>query len=222
MKKEQEREEEIRRVLSMVGVEKKFAVEFGYNGRCKNNTDHLKDWTVVRFDSEFDRDDVIKARLTRENINEQFDRAGIPFEFDFLSIDVNGNDFHLWLELKRRPRVVVIEHNPLLINWSRKVQPYDKDFDWNGSINYGASVKAMCVLARFKGYSFAGYIGDKNGNDLIFARNDLDFKSPSARIIQPFLSINKIARRINKTKRLIKWKTPRKVIREYIKRTGGQ
>jgi hypothetical protein len=47
------------------------------------------------------------------NVNELFIKYGIKNEFDFLSIDIDSNDYWVWkaLDNKYRPRVVSVEFN---------------------------------------------------------------------------------------------------------------
>jgi hypothetical protein len=74
-------------------------------------------------------------------------RTPIPEAFDVLSIDIDGNDYHVWNAVQRyRPRVVVIEYNPTIPTAVDFVQPPDL------SINQGASITALNRLAAQKGY----------------------------------------------------------------------
>jgi hypothetical protein len=72
---------------------------------------------------------------------------GIPEKFDFLSIDVDGNDYHIWKAIQEyRPKVVCIEYNPTIPSEVYFVQPPDH------GINQGCSLLALDELARSKGY----------------------------------------------------------------------
>lgn len=47
----------------------------------------------------------------------------IPKDFDFLSIDVDGNDYHIWDAMDEyRPKIVCIEYNPTIATGVRFVQ----------------------------------------------------------------------------------------------------
>ena len=71
----------------------------------------------------------------------------IPVVFDFLSIDIDGNDWYVWESLVRfRPRVVIIEFNPTVPNDVFFLQ--DKD----PAINQGCSLRALIDLGKSKGY----------------------------------------------------------------------
>lgn len=71
----------------------------------------------------------------------------IPRNFDVLSIDIDGNDYHVWDSLVAfRPKIVVIEFNPSIPTPVEFVQPRDM------SVSQGTSLLSMDRLARRKGY----------------------------------------------------------------------
>lgn len=71
-------------------------------------------------------------------------------DFDVLSIDIDGNDYHAWSAVKAfRPKVVCIEFNPTISNDVRFVQPADP------TVHQGSSLAALVDLARDKGYELA-------------------------------------------------------------------
>jgi hypothetical protein len=71
----------------------------------------------------------------------------IPQRFDLLSIDIDGNDYHVWDDVRHyQPKVVVIEYNPTIPNPVVFVQPRD------GRVAQGSSVRAFVELGRRKGY----------------------------------------------------------------------
>ncbi len=71
----------------------------------------------------------------------------IPEDFDFLSIDIDGNDYYTWKPVvKYRPKLVCIEFNPTVPNEVDFLQACDP------SINQGASILSLNLLAKEKGY----------------------------------------------------------------------
>lgn len=71
----------------------------------------------------------------------------IPADFDFLSIDIDGTDYHVWqATTKYRPKLVCIEYNPTI--------PTDVTFvqERNPNIKHGSSLSALNELAGQKGY----------------------------------------------------------------------
>jgi len=76
--------------------------------------------------------------------------TGIPADFDFLSIDVDGNDYYIFASLtKHRPKIICVEYNPTIPNEIEYVQP--RDFN----VKRGASALALVNLAKSKSYELA-------------------------------------------------------------------
>lgn len=143
------------KIFKQIGVTNKWAVEFGAaDGRRKSNTAYFRDrgWSSRLFDVEPLDPEVQHADITADNVNEIFAAAGIPREFDLLSIDIDGNDLWVWKALAFRPRVVVIEYNPKWGPYRSRTVPYDPARFWDGTIYYGASVLALTRLGAEKGY----------------------------------------------------------------------
>lgn len=70
-----------------------------------------------------------------------------PKDFDLLSIDIDGNDFHVWKAVADyHPKIVCIEYNPTIPNEVDFLQPPDP------GISQGSSLSALTRLAREKGY----------------------------------------------------------------------
>lgn len=68
-------------------------------------------------------------------------------DFDLLSIDIDGNDYHVWKSLvKFKPKLVVIEFLNTVPNDVEYIQA--PDF----KVNQGSSLLAFCRLAKQKGY----------------------------------------------------------------------
>lgn len=80
--------------------------------------------------------------------------AGLPEEFDLLSIDVDGIDYQLWEGVTRfKPRVVMVEYNgriPPSIDWV----PPDAGSDKYPGV--GPGLKALERLGRERGYTLVG------------------------------------------------------------------
>jgi hypothetical protein len=77
----------------------------------------------------------------------------IPKNFDFLSIDVDGNDYHIWKAIKEyRPKAVCVEYNPTIPSEVYFVQTPDP------GINQGCSLLALDELARSKGYELVSVL----------------------------------------------------------------
>lgn len=71
----------------------------------------------------------------------------IPIDFDLISIDIDGNDYHVWAALQSyTPKVVVIEFNPTIPNSLEFIQ------EARFNVNHGSSVRSIVDLGKKKGY----------------------------------------------------------------------
>ncbi len=80
--------------------------------------------------------------VTPENVNHL-----IPSDGSILSIDVDGNDYHIWAALGHQPDIVIIECDPKA---GYNVLPYDP----KSNKRMGSGPKAIVQLAYAKGYEF--------------------------------------------------------------------
>lgn len=73
--------------------------------------------------------------------------SDVPRDFDFLSSDIDGNDYHVWDAVKEyRPKLVCVEFNPTIPTEVYFVQSPDP------RVKQGCSLLALDGLARAKGY----------------------------------------------------------------------
>ncbi|WP_411503955.1 FkbM family methyltransferase [Brevibacillus centrosporus] len=111
-------------------------------------------------------------RVSRENIASIFRANHIPASFDFLSIDIDGNDYWVWQALSEwKPRVVVIEYNASFPPPQKMVVVYDPNFSWDGTTHFGASLTSLAGLGKQLGYALIGT--DTRGVNAFFIRRDL-------------------------------------------------
>jgi hypothetical protein len=91
-------------------------------------------------------------------------------DLDFISIDVDGADYHLWDSIGRKytARVVCIEFNPSIANHVHYVQPRDI------TVQEGSSLLALVELGRSMGY----HIVATTTFNAIFVRADLLYLLP--------------------------------------------
>ena len=144
-----------------------WCVEFGaWDGVYLSNTCHLirsKGYRAVLIEGSPEKhaelcrnhpsDDVIKVcrfvTLDGEStLDRVLDATPVPAGFDFLSIDIDGCDYHVLESLKgHRPKVICVEFNPTIPNEVEFVQPRDL------SVQRGSSARSMVKLAASMGYS---------------------------------------------------------------------
>jgi len=87
----------------------------------------------------------------KDSLDEILWGQGVPVDFDVLSVDVDGMDFHLFSSLRRfRPRVVVVEFNPTIPNGVEYINPRCQ------KVMHGSSVSSLIELASSKGYVATG------------------------------------------------------------------
>jgi methyltransferase FkbM-like protein len=157
----------IAKTLEVIGEPRRWCVEFGaWDGRHLSNTYDLvsrKEFSAVLIEGSPRRYRDLAAtfagnpKVTTINAFVGFGpgdgldailaRTPIPEDFDVLSIDIDGNDYHVWKAVTRyRPRVVVIEYNPTIPSAVDFVQAADP------AVNHGSSIAAQARLGREKGY----------------------------------------------------------------------
>lgn len=165
----------IERIFEIVGATNRWCVEFGaWDGKLYSNTWNLianHGWTGVLIEGEADRFEDLKRTyadlpqrahlvncfVTLEpgaRLDDLLQREGVPEDCDLLSIDIDGNDWHIWNSLAHfRPRVVVVECNPSIENNVYFVQNYGP------SIHHGSSMLAHIELGKAKGYELVASTG---------------------------------------------------------------
>jgi hypothetical protein len=180
----------IAEIFQRIGMTNRHFVEFGSSDGFENNTVLLlrQGWSGLWIDGdsasmgkakehfrpEIDgkKLTVMEAFITAENIEDLFRQAKVSPEFDLLSIDIDRNDYYVWEKIIHyRPRVVVIEYNPLFPPTMSWVIPYDPKATWDGTSRSGASLKALEELGSKKGYSLVG--ASLNGANAFFVRDDV-------------------------------------------------
>ncbi len=180
----------IAEVFRRVGTTNRYFVEFGAADGFENNTVLLlrQGWSgfwiegdpeLVKtarrhFHQEIDGGQltVMQSFITAENIEDLFRGGKVPEEFDLLSIDIDRNDYYVWRAISHyRPRVVVIEYNPIYPPTMSWVVPYDPSAMWDSTTRTGASLKALEELGAQMGYALVGC--NLTGVNAFFVRKDL-------------------------------------------------
>jgi hypothetical protein len=167
-------------------------IEFGVEDYRESNTRFLMmndNWSGMIMDASpknverirnsdyFWRHDLIvkSVFIDRENINELISSAHFDKDVGILHIDLDGNDYWIWKEIKTiSPVVVILEYNSILGIDRALTVPYDKYFRRTeahfSNLYCGASLRALHQLSEQKGYSFIGCNGA--GNNAYFVRKD--------------------------------------------------
>lgn len=158
----------IAKAFEVIGQHGKVCVEFGaWDGMQFSNTFALikqRGWSGYLIEANTDKFKALQetyrgnpnARLINRfvkldkgegTIDEILAEHRCPVEIDLLSIDIDGNDYHVWESMQEpSAKVVVIEFNPTVPNDVFFVQ--DRSFE----VNQGCSLLSLTLLAREKGY----------------------------------------------------------------------
>jgi hypothetical protein len=193
----------ITEIFHRIGETDRSFVEVGVGNGLENNTAYLlqRGWKGLWIDGskeglsyargEFKKViDAGKLRLllrmvSGNNIDSILREAGIPEEFDLLSLDIDRDTYFLWKSLGRfRPRVVVVEYNASIPPQDEWCVDDDPDAEPVMSTCFGASLKSYEKLGTQLGYALVGC--ECSGNNAFFVRSDLVSDAFSA----PFTSEN--------------------------------
>jgi hypothetical protein len=116
---------------------------------------------------------AVKHRVTREDVNALLANYGFTGEIDFLSLDIDGNDYWVWEAVTAcSPRVVALEYNWLFGPEKAVTIPYDPEFRLSEAATRayrGASLTALAHLSHRKGYRL---VASERVN-AFFMRNDV-------------------------------------------------
>jgi len=176
----------IREIFRRIGTTNRVFLEIGVGDGTENNTAFLlsQGWTGFWIDGDArfvararekglnPHVGLLEALVSPDNVESLLKQLNVPAEPDLFSLDVDLNTYYIWEALTAyRPRVVVVEYNPSLpsdLDW--KVR-YNPDGAWDGTLNFGASLKAYEQLGDKLGYKLVGC--DYHGNNAFFVRADL-------------------------------------------------
>jgi hypothetical protein len=178
-------------IFRRIGTTTKTFVEIGIGDGTETNTTALLSdgWTGFWFETDAPSCAKIRNRLAQvpdvasriklietfvapSTIARVFEEVGVPDEVDLFSLDIDFNTYHVWKALgKFRPRVVVVEYNAGISPSRDWINGLNEGEKWDGSQNFGASLKAFELLGRSFSYSLVGC--DITGANAFFVRSDL-------------------------------------------------
>lgn len=180
----------IREIFNRIGTTNKTFVELGVGDGLENNTLALlfDDWKGLWVEGSSQNVDkiakgyaktisggqltVIQSMITKENINDTISSQLDCKEPDLLSIDLDGNDYHVFEAISGiKPRVVVMEYNAKFAPPVSYCMQYDAEHIWDGTDKFGASLSFLEARLREKGYSLVGC--NLTGANAFFVRQDL-------------------------------------------------
>lgn len=188
-------------IFKRIGTTNRTFVEFGVGNGLENNTLLLllTGWKGLWIEGseEYCReikngfkkliDDsrlkVAQCFITKDNINTVISSNISEKEIDLLSIDIDGNDIHIFETINSvDARVVVIEYNgrfPAPLQYCMK---YNENHRWDGTDNFGASLSYIEQVFRAKGYALVGC--NITGTNAFFVKSSLTVNL----FLEPFTS----------------------------------
>jgi hypothetical protein len=177
----------LQEIFKRIGVTNRFFIEIGVADGFECNTAFLlsQGWKGAWIDGSAAFQGLINSKpelrgrlkglqsfVTRENICELLKKVETPADLDLLSLDIDRNTYYAWEGLKDfHPRVICIEYNSVVPPDREWKLEYGSDLTWDGTNNYGASLKSMELLGASRGYALVGC--DFNGVNAFFVRSDL-------------------------------------------------
>jgi hypothetical protein len=156
------------KALEILGTGDRWCVEFGaWDGQYLSNTFNLIQtlgYSAVLIEGDAVRFRALSKRFgsnskvtvlncfvgfsPNDGLDKVLAGTSIPTNFDLLSIDIDGNDYHVWDAVSSYfPKLVCIEYNPTIPTEVDFVQPADP------VVNQGASLLALARLGTRKGYA---------------------------------------------------------------------
>jgi hypothetical protein len=179
-------------LISNVDIPHKTFVEFGVEDYKESNTRYLlvnDNWSglvidggqanieSIKSDAIYWKHDLtaLSAFITKDNINSLI-ASRFSGDIGLLSIDIDGNDYWIWDSINVvNPRIVICEYNSVFGKKHNISIPYSEDFVRKKAhfshLYFGASLRALCMLAEKRGYFFVGC--NSAGNNAFFVRKDV-------------------------------------------------
>lgn len=183
----------IQHLVNILGIKETIFIEFGVENYNEANTRFLlenNNWRGLVIDADPSNIEYIKKTqnywrhdltalcgfVTAENINDTIADAGFAGDIGLLHIDVDGNDYWIWKAINVvRPAIVIVEYNSLFGSKRSITIPYEPHFirhvKHHSGLYAGASLNALCYLAKEKGYKFIGC--NSAGNNAYFVLDGL-------------------------------------------------
>jgi hypothetical protein len=173
-------------LVNALKIEDGFFVDIGSNDCINSNCANLVfnlNWSGVFIDADekllqigkrnytfFNKKEKVKfvqSFVTKENINVLVKENIGNREIDFVSIDIDGNDYEIWKAFDLNPKLVVVE-NKIEYGGYDIVVPVSNNFSAD---EWGASIHSFTKLSEAKGYTLVA--SNNAGFNAFYVRNDL-------------------------------------------------
>ena len=186
----------IQYLINKLPIKNKVFIEFGVEDYTEANTRFLLEndnWSGLVMDGSTININKIKNDqiywkydlsvkdifITKNNIDFIIDNYikenNFNKEIGLLSVDIDGNDYFIWDAIKSiDPIIVICEYNSVFGKKYSCTVPYDEAFvrtkKHYSNLYFGASIQAVCKLAKLKGYEFIGT--NKNSVNAFFVKKE--------------------------------------------------
>jgi hypothetical protein len=159
----------IAEIFKRIGTNNKTFFEFGAGTQFENNSIYLllNGWSGAWLDGNKKNINFLKRNfkkyidsnklklsdkfISSKNINNIVKELDIPKDLDFLSIDIDGNDYYIWKACELEPRVLCIETNPRFNYDSDYLDEENENFGFPTPFS-GSGLKQIVELSEKKGY----------------------------------------------------------------------
>jgi len=180
-------------LVSEVSIVNKTFIEFGVESFSESNCKYLlmkSDWNGFVIDGSQKNIEKLKnsnyfykydlqalaAFVDADNINELLKKSEFERDLGILSVDIDGNDYHVLSKIDCfDPRIIICEFNPIFGNERKITVPYDPKFyrtkKHHSNLFFGASINALISLLTKQDYTLVG-TGMQGGN-AYFVKNSL-------------------------------------------------
>lgn len=157
------------------GIAVEIGVGSGGDECCSRVLKNNMGFKLFLFDMDGNDAEVKKVKITPHNIMGILEEACIPEDIDFLGLDIDSYDFYVMHKIlaKYRPRVIVVETNPVwtdedkVIDYDHFVAKWPSGFD----AYHGAGLGAWFASLNPLGYRLVCH--EYNGINAFFVRDGL-------------------------------------------------
>jgi hypothetical protein len=165
-------------LIREIPIDNKTFIEFGVEDFSESNCRFLlmnSDWSGFVIDASITNIEKLKnsyyfwkynlralrAFIDKDNVNELLKKSNFDKDLGILSIDIDGNDYHVLNNINYfNPRIIICEFNPIFGKNQKITVPYDPKFHRTkkhySNLYWGTSIMALICLLDKRGYTLIG------------------------------------------------------------------
>ena len=146
----------IDKIIEQLGLSNGYFVEIGASNDNNSNTTNVRasSWDGLRIDGNPNGEGVVAHYVSNDNIVQVLNQYNVPKEFDFLSIDIDGQDYWVLKGLLEvySPTFFCAEVNCAYPTDAGYSVPCDPSFRYQHNDYFGMNLRAVYELAIAKDY----------------------------------------------------------------------